>query len=83
MLWSPTEVKTVTKAAGSLQTIEVKKEFPYSSGVEAEVAAFAKALENGQLDALQTPAEALKDLEILQRLLELGEGGAAVKVIES
>jgi predicted dehydrogenase len=80
--WNPTEVKTVArKGDGSEGTVEEKKEFLYSSGVTAEVGAFAKALEVGAIDALQSPVEALKDLEILQRLLESGAAGAAVKSI--
>ncbi|KAK4097988.1 NAD(P)-binding protein [Parathielavia hyrcaniae] len=78
--WSPTEVKTVArKGDGSNETVEEKKKFYYSSGVTEEVSAFAKAIEAGKLDALQTPTEALRDLEILQRLLESGAGGATVK----
>ncbi|KAK3303720.1 oxidoreductase-like protein [Chaetomium strumarium] len=80
--WNPTEVKTVAgKGDGSSEKVEEKKEFTYSSGVKAEVAAFAKAIEAGKVNALQTPSEALKDLEILQRLLESGAGGATVKTI--
>ena len=80
--WGPTEVKSVArKGDGSEENVEDKKEFPYSSGVTAEVGAFAKGIEAGKLDVLQTPAEALKDLEILQRLLESGAGGASVKTI--
>lgn len=82
VIWSPTEVKSVArKGDGSDEKVEDKKEFPYSSGVTAEVGAFAKAIEAGKLDVPQTPAEALKDLEILQRLLESGAAGASVKTI--
>lgn len=80
--WNPTTVKSAArKADGSNETIEETKEFPYSSGVTAEVGAFAKAIEGGTLDVLQTPSEALKDLEILQRLLESGAGGAKLQRI--
>ncbi|KAL2134075.1 hypothetical protein VTI74DRAFT_1071 [Chaetomium olivicolor] len=82
VIWNPTGVKTVTrKSEGSEEKAEENKEFPYNSGVTAEVAAFAKAIDASQVEALQTPSEALKDLEILQRLLESGAGGAAVKTI--
>jgi predicted dehydrogenase len=77
--WNPTEVKTVARNGDG--RAEEKKEFPYNSGVTAEVGAFARALEAGAIDTLQAPAEALKDLEILQRLLESGASGAAVKAI--
>ncbi|KAK4149488.1 oxidoreductase-like protein [Chaetomidium leptoderma] len=80
--WDTTVVKTVARKGGSGdERVEETKEFPYSSGVTAELGAFAKAVEAGKLDVLQTPLEALKDLEILQRLLESGAGGAAVKAI--
>jgi predicted dehydrogenase len=82
VIWNPTEVKTVVgKGDGSNEKVDEKKEFKYSSGVKAEVAAFAKAIEAGKIDALQAPSEALKDLEILQKLLESGAGGATVKNI--
>jgi predicted dehydrogenase len=61
--------------------VEEKKDFTYSSGVKAEVAAFSKAIEAGKLNTLQTPIEALKDLEILQRLLESRAKATAVKKI--
>ncbi|AEO55681.1 oxidoreductase-like protein [Thermothelomyces thermophilus ATCC 42464] len=80
--WSPTEVRTVAgKGDGSGDKVEERKEFPYSSGVTKEVAAFADGLAAGKLDAFQSPREALKDLEILQALLESGDGGAIVKDI--
>ncbi|KAJ4288732.1 hypothetical protein N0V88_007266 [Collariella sp. IMI 366227] len=80
--WNPTGVKTVTrKSEGSEEKAEENKEFAYSSGVAAEVAAFSKAIEAGQVEAFQAPSEAFKDLEILQRLLESGAGGASVKTI--
>ncbi|KAK4159982.1 oxidoreductase-like protein [Cladorrhinum sp. PSN259] len=80
--WSPDTVKVVArKSDGSGEKEEVTKEFDWSSGVKAEVAAFAQAIEEGQISALQTPEEALKDLDILQRLLESGDAGAALKTI--
>ncbi|KAL2018606.1 hypothetical protein VTK56DRAFT_576 [Thermocarpiscus australiensis] len=82
VVWSPTEVRTVArKQDGSAEKVEARKEFPYDSAVKAEVAAFARALEGGKADPLQAPSEALKDLEILQRLLESGDAGAAVKEV--
>lgn len=74
--WTPTEVKTV---AGKQD--EKSKSFDYNSGVKTEVAAFEKAIAAGKADPLQTPQEALKDLEILQGLLESGAGGAALTTI--
>ncbi|KAL2158837.1 hypothetical protein VTH06DRAFT_4029 [Thermothelomyces fergusii] len=78
--WSPTEVRTVAgNGDGSGGKVEERRGFPYSSGVTEEVAAFANGLAAGKLDDFQSPREALKDLEILQALLESGDGGAAVK----
>ncbi|KAK0744524.1 hypothetical protein B0T21DRAFT_380763 [Apiosordaria backusii] len=73
--WNPTEVKTVTKDG------ESKKDFEHSSGVGAELAVFGQAIQagTGKVDGLQTPEEALRDLEILEGLLESGAGGAKVK----
>jgi predicted dehydrogenase len=84
VVWTPTDVKSVAKKGdGSEGKVEETKEFPYSSGVTAEVAAFAKAIDVGKVDVAQTPSEALKDLEVLQGLLESGEGGAALKTIDA
>jgi hypothetical protein len=81
VIWNSTEVKTgVRKGDGSAEKVE-EKDFTYSSGAKAEVTAFSKAIEAGKLNTLQTPAEALKDLEILQRLLESGAEGTAGKKI--
>ncbi|KAK4182373.1 oxidoreductase-like protein [Podospora australis] len=74
--WSPRAVITATGKQG-----ESKKEFGYNSGVQAEVAAFEKAVAAGKADPLQSPEEALKDLSVLQGLLESGDAGAAVKTV--
>ncbi|KAK4135119.1 NAD(P)-binding protein [Trichocladium antarcticum] len=79
VLWRPTDVTTVARSGDG--KAETKREFAWDSGVKAEVAAFAHAIEAGEVDARQTPSEALKDLEILQLLLESGASGAAVKAI--
>ncbi|KAL2152878.1 hypothetical protein VTH82DRAFT_4033 [Thermothelomyces myriococcoides] len=80
--WSPTEVKTVAgKGDGSGDKVEERKEFPWTSAVTEEVAAFANGIAAGKLDDFQSPREALKDLEILQALLESGDEDAAVKDI--
>ncbi|KAK0629256.1 hypothetical protein B0T17DRAFT_182094 [Bombardia bombarda] len=80
--WTQTTVKTVTRDQLG-DKVETNEEFVYDSGVKAEVAAFAEAIEKAKGgDPRQSPEEALRDLEILQRLLESGEGGAVVKAIE-
>ncbi|KAK1828007.1 hypothetical protein QBC39DRAFT_360153 [Podospora conica] len=74
VVWTPTRVRTVKRGEE-----EVVKEFEYSTGVKEEAVAFGEAVERGEVEGRQSPREALKDLEILQRLLESGEGGAVVK----
>ncbi|KAI9744017.1 MAG: hypothetical protein M1818_002751 [Claussenomyces sp. TS43310] len=44
------------------------------SGVKQEVAAFAESITKGKVNPSQSPAEALADLEILERMLKSGEG---------
>ncbi|KAK3952816.1 hypothetical protein QBC32DRAFT_340361 [Pseudoneurospora amorphoporcata] len=75
--WNPTQVKTKTKDG------EKTEEFERSSGVKEEMAAFAKAIEQGKTEKNQTPEEALRDLEVVQRLLESGEGKGVVKAVEA
>lgn len=75
--WNPTQVKTKTKDG------EKTEDFERSSGVKEEVAAFAKAIEQGKTEKNQTPEEALKDLEVVQRLLESGEEKGVVKAVEA
>ncbi|KAF8243262.1 NAD(P)-binding protein [Wilcoxina mikolae CBS 423.85] len=43
------------------------------NGVEQEVKAFAKAILEGKLDERQTPENALKDLELIEKMLLSGE----------
>ena len=62
--------------------VEERKEFGRDSGVKGETRAFAEAVAKGVADARLTPQEALKDLAILQGLLESGEAGGAIKSIQ-
>jgi len=79
--WTPTSVKVVSKNAAG-DKVEDTKEYVYDNGVSNEIVAFGKAIESGKLEERQMPLEALKDLEILQRLLESGRDDAALKGIE-
>lgn len=81
VLWTPVSVKVV-KDASLMARTEQTRGFGQSTGVVEEMAAFAAAIEQGRLDERQTPVEALRDLEVLQRLLESGEENGAVKVVE-
>jgi predicted dehydrogenase len=79
--WSPTKVNTQKRKDGGPEDEkeEVSKWFPHSTGVKEEVAAFARSMETGQLDELLSLEEALKDLEVVQGLLDSGaEGGKMV-----
>ncbi len=58
-----------------------RTEFARDSGVKAEVRAFAGAI-GGEGDARLSPGEALRDLAVLQGLLESGEAGGAVQTVE-
>ncbi|KAI0625980.1 NAD(P)-binding protein [Pyrenophora tritici-repentis] len=52
------------------------KEFPdKGNGVNQEIKAWAKSLEEGKRNEMQSPEEALKDLEILEVCLMSGEQG--------
>ena len=58
------------------------KEFPdEGNGVKQEIKAWAKSLEEGKRNEMQSPEEALKDLEILESCLKSGEqGGTPIDV---
>ncbi|KAK3342560.1 hypothetical protein B0H65DRAFT_223273 [Neurospora tetraspora] len=75
--WNHNQVKTKTKEG------EKTDEFEKSTGVKEEMVAFAKAIEKGETEKYQTPEEALRDLEVVQRLLESGEGKGVVKTVEA
>jgi predicted dehydrogenase len=50
-----------------------EKEFK-DEGVKNEVKAWAESIANGKLNPLQSPEQALADLEILEKMLKSGEG---------
>ncbi|ROT42049.1 NAD(P)-binding protein [Sodiomyces alkalinus F11] len=77
------EVTVVRRGGGDggAQVVE-KTQFGRDSGVKAETEAFAASIARGGVDARQTPLEALKDLQILEGLLESGAAGGAVKAIQ-
>ncbi|KAK0640675.1 oxidoreductase-like protein [Cercophora newfieldiana] len=73
-------IKVVRKNEAG-EKVEEDKEFTYNSGVAAEVVAWGEAMRKGAIEERQSPAEALRDLEILQKLLESGEKGGEVQRI--
>ncbi|USP82024.1 uncharacterized protein yc1106_09298 [Curvularia clavata] len=71
--------KVVVKREGKDEEV---KEFPdEGNGVKQEIRAWAESLEQGKRNEMQSPEEALKDLEILESCLRSGEkGGSPVEV---
>ncbi|RYN42554.1 hypothetical protein AA0113_g6596 [Alternaria arborescens] len=63
---------TITKDGKDPET----RDFPdEGNGVNQEIKAWAKSLERGKRNEMQSPEEALKDLEILESCLKSGEQG--------
>ena len=68
----------VTRIGGEEEVREFKDE---GSGVKQEIRAWAAGLEKGEADPMQSPVEALRDLQVLEAALRSGElGGQAVEV---
>ena len=61
--------------------VEETTEVGFDNGVKAEVHAFAQSIVSGVANERGAPEEALSDLKLIQRMLESGEQGGAVKVI--
>ncbi|KAJ4355536.1 uncharacterized protein N0V89_003553 [Didymosphaeria variabile] len=80
------EKGTVTVSRGKVTVVrdgkEESKEFPEEgNGVKQEIAAWGKALGEGKPDPRQSAEEALRDLQVLEALLQSGEkGGAPVEL---
>ncbi|CAK7205392.1 hypothetical protein SEUCBS139899_008163 [Sporothrix eucalyptigena] len=70
--WDPSKVVSVRRG----QADEETKKFEQDFGVVAEVAAFGKSVAAGKADPLQSPQEALKDLALLEALLQSGPSGS-------
>ena len=81
VIWNPVEVRVIRKDASG-QKQETKETFTKNSGVKAETAAFAKSIQAGALNPLLSPEEALKDLNVIQSLLQSGESNATVQNLE-
>ena len=79
--WTPVGVKIAKKGANG-EKEESSKDYVYSSGVKQEFEIFGKSVVAGKVDPRQTPEQALKDLEMLQSLLESGDGKGAVRTLE-
>ncbi|KAG7142608.1 hypothetical protein HYQ45_000975 [Verticillium longisporum] len=77
---TPVDVK-VAKRGQDGKKVEERREFTRSSGVPAELEAFGASLEQGTADERQNTAQALKDLAILQGLLESGAADGQAKQV--
>lgn len=66
---------------GKGKKLEETIEVGFENGVVEEVKAFAESILAGEADERGTPEQALADLRVLQRMLESGEEGGAVKVL--
>ncbi|RBA11051.1 NAD-binding Rossmann fold oxidoreductase family protein [Fusarium proliferatum] len=69
VVWTPVSVQSTIKS-DSGESMNETKEFIYNNGVKAEFEAFAQAILQKCPDPRQTPLEALKDLSLLQGLLD-------------
>lgn len=81
--WTPVRVTSTTKSGlGQEEVIREERAFAYNNAVRAEIKAFTDSVAAGKsADPRQTPGEALKDLTILQALLDSGESGGSVRGI--
>lgn len=82
---TPTRVSLVRlglKGEGDEKTAHFDQRYICSHAVEREVASFAKAISMGKMEQRATAEEAFLDLVILQAMLESGEDGGAVKLLE-
>lgn len=72
VVWTPGDVRVQSVKNG--EKYETVDDFEKTTGVKEEVRAFLEAVErnDGTFDQRQAPREALKDLQIIQALLESG-----------
>ncbi|KAM0276300.1 hypothetical protein ACHAQH_006889 [Verticillium albo-atrum] len=77
---TPVDVKTVRRGKDGKKAEETK-EFARCSGVPAELEAFGASLKEGKADGRQDTTQALKDLAILQGLLESGAAEGQAKQV--
>ena len=70
---TPTQVESVGKSFSEPK----KDEFQFGSGVKPEISAFVAGITAGEVNKRQSPEEALRDLQVLEALLNSGSAGAA------
>ncbi len=78
-------VVTVRPTAVVVTTRENKRgqahSFESCKGIRQEVAAFAQSIRTGQLDKRGSPEQALKDLKVIQAMLDSSENARKVKAV--
>lgn len=71
---------TVTKGGKEAEVKEFKDE---GNGVKQEIGAWAESLEKGVRNEMQSPEEALKDLQVLEACLRSGEmAGKPLEIVQ-
>ncbi|KAH7014829.1 hypothetical protein EDB80DRAFT_567689 [Ilyonectria destructans] len=83
--WDFAFEKGSVKLSGNAVTVkpidgdEIVREFPDTSGVGEEIAAWAEGLVTGKPDPRQSPQEAMADVEFLEMMFRSGEDDGASK----
>lgn len=72
---------TTTQLDKDREKKEANKDFGMSSGVGNEVDAFVASIESGSAEPRASPREALKDVKIIQSMLESAQEGGAHKAV--
>ncbi|TPX12658.1 uncharacterized protein E0L32_000835 [Thyridium curvatum] len=78
--YSSMVTKVIRKGADGTK-VEESLRSGMDPGVGAEIKAFREGIAHGALDARQSPQEALRDLLVIQALLESGEANGALQMI--
>ena len=76
---------TITPKGGEARTEKVRDEFGdvgVGSGVKTEVFAWARSLDQGEWDKRQSAEEGLADLELLEAMVQSGEGDGKAVVMK-
>ncbi|EHK24126.1 uncharacterized protein TRIVIDRAFT_45259 [Trichoderma virens Gv29-8] len=86
--WSFSYEKGTIKIAGETVTVqpaggeEHVKEFTRTNGVSEEVAAWAQSIVDGKVNPLQTPEQALADLEFVEKMFTSGDENGSTQKYE-
>ncbi|KAL6874730.1 hypothetical protein J3F83DRAFT_728480 [Trichoderma novae-zelandiae] len=86
--WNFSYDKGTIKVAGETVTVqpaggeEQVKEFARTNGVSEEVAAWAQSLVDGKVNPLQTPEQALADLEFMEKMFTSGDENGSTQKYE-